>query len=174
MRLDLSASSLSYHCFHRLWLMASIFHTRKLDITEYMHDIGVPMLHKKVDVEFPHVQTVCTTLSWGPEYKASVLYGTESGYYICSHFQFLSLPYVPTHPNLMKLEPAKMAHIAHLAILQLLFLSSVASTAPRWESSFLRHSTPPAACGKRTKPQKSCYTKIRAIPDLQSLIMHWV
>lgn len=51
-----------------------------------------------------------------------------------------------THPNLMKLDPARSAHMAHLAILQLLFFSSVANTAPPWESSFLRQSMPPDSC----------------------------
>ena len=51
--------------------------------------------------------------------------------------------YSVAHPNLMKLAPASRAHSAHLEILQLLFLSSVASTAPRCDSSFLRQSILP-------------------------------
>ena len=43
----------------------------------------------------------------------------------------------------MKLAPASRAHSAHLEILQLLFFSSVASTAPRCDSSFLRQSILP-------------------------------
>ena len=36
--------------------------------------------------------------------------------------------------------------MAHLAILKLLFLSSVANTAPPWESSFFLQSMPPDNC----------------------------
>ena len=51
--------------------------------------------------------------------------------------------YSVAHPNLMKLISASRAHSAHLEILQLLFLSSVASTAPRCDSSSLRQSILP-------------------------------
>ena len=95
---------------------------------------------------------------------------------VCSMTQrvavLISLPStVPTHPNLMKLDPAKTAHVAHLAILQLLFLSSVASTAPRWESSFLRHSTPPAACRRINKTTKVTMGYIRVTQEQKNRIL---
>lgn len=54
-----------------------------------------------------------------------------------------------THPNLIWSDPASSEHTVHLASLKLLFFSSVASTAPFWESSFCRHSSALLCCKLR-------------------------
>ena len=69
-------------------------------------------------------------------------------YVSITHVRYTTFVGCDSHPNLMKLDPARMEHMAHFAILQLLFLSSVASAAPLWDSSFLRQSTPPDCWGR--------------------------
>uniref|UniRef100_A0A6B0UJI1 Putative secreted protein n=1 Tax=Ixodes ricinus TaxID=34613 RepID=A0A6B0UJI1_IXORI len=55
-----------------------------------------------------------------------------------------------TYPNLIWSEPASRAWTVHLASLHELFLSSLASTAPRWVSSFWRQSMPPEKRGSHS------------------------
>jgi len=81
----------------------------------------------------------CTTWSTPPSWLILVRV-------IHTHCDMIMEPPVYTYPNLMWLEPASREETVHLASLQLLFLSSVASTAPRWLSRRLRQSTPPLNC----------------------------
>ena len=61
------------------------------------------------------------------------VYATNAGNFLITYYEY---------PNLRYSDPPRIELTVHLASLQLLFLNSVASTAPRCESSFWRQSTP--------------------------------
>lgn len=75
-----------------------------------------------------------------------------------------------SYPNLRYSDPPRIELTVHLASLQLLFLNSVASTAPRCESSFWRQSTP-TAWKKKNQNTDNVYTVTNTDPmQLKTLV----